>query len=172
MLWNNPQVSPPNGSLTVAGVAFQTMIAWIAGATLRVPIALNGVIYTIDFVRANGAYCRAVWTSDASTPTYPTPQWAVKSLALDGSSVAPLGATVTLGGLPIVLTSSTMRVHVNSDPFAAGVVQAYFTSEPNASPTTAQIDGDPLAAAVSQININNDPTAPGRLALTLTNDAT
>lgn len=105
VLWNNPVASPPIGSLTVAGVAFQTMFS-LAGSSIKVPLSLNGVVYSMDFVRSNGAYCRAVWTSDASTPSYNVPKWAANTLNLDGTSTSNPGQAIAIGGLPKILSET------------------------------------------------------------------
>jgi hypothetical protein len=94
----------PSGTLTVSGVAYQNLVTWLVGANIQVPLALTGVVWTIDILRSNGKYGRAVWTSDRSTPSYAVPSWATQYLTLAGGTVGSLGANVTIGALPILLT--------------------------------------------------------------------
>jgi hypothetical protein len=90
----------------MAGVAYQQMVSWLSGATIKVPLSLNGVVWSIDIVGGNGAYGRIVWTSDGSTPNYNVPNWAVNTLSLDGSSSSNAGQTIAISGLPKLLTET------------------------------------------------------------------
>jgi hypothetical protein len=108
VLWNNPVASPPSGSLTVAGIAYQTLVTWLVGATVTTPLTLTGVVWEVGITQASGVICRAVWTSDGTTPSYTVPGFATNYLKLDGSTVTGLGGTVNISGLPILFTNATV----------------------------------------------------------------
>lgn len=105
ILWSPPNVTPPNGALNVAGVAYQQIVNWMTGAFLSTPCSINGVIWTCGLTRGGGYQAQAVWTSDGSTPTFSVPGFATQYRDLAGATHGGLGVTVTLGANPILLES-------------------------------------------------------------------
>ena len=97
------QMWTSGGGLNAAGVAWQQMTKWMIGAMMTQAAQLSGVIYSMGFSRPGGYQALAVWTTDGSTPSYPTPAWATQYHDIAGNKTTGLGATVTLGRNPILL---------------------------------------------------------------------
>ena len=104
ILWSPPNVTPPNGALNVAGIAYQQLVGWLTGATLTSPLSVSGVVWSVNLTLAGGMQARAVWTVDGSTPSYPVPSWATQYKTLAGGTVTGLGATVVIGGNPLLFS--------------------------------------------------------------------
>jgi putative glycosyl hydrolase len=102
LLWTS------GGGLNAAGVAWQQMTKWMIGAFVTQTAQLTGVVYTMSFSRPGGYQAQAVWTTDGSTPTFPTPAWATQYHDTAGGKTTGLGATVTLGRNPILLESGNV----------------------------------------------------------------
>lgn len=94
------------GTLTAAGVSYEQVYKWMVGAAMLSTPRCNvptGVVYACNLVRSGGYQAQAVWTLDASTPSYTVPAWATQYHDLTGALTTGIGATVTIGPQPILL---------------------------------------------------------------------
>ncbi len=95
-LWQTPN------TLRTPGTAYGQVYDWIAGATLSVPCAAQGTVWTCTYTRAGGYQATAVWnTAGSSTFTYPSQYQQSKDLLGNVTSLS--GSSVTIGTWPILL---------------------------------------------------------------------
>ena len=88
------------------GVAYQQVYNWTAGATLTVPCAATGTVWTCQYSRANGYTAIAVWnTAGTSTYTVPSAEY-TQYRDLAGNTTALTSASVSIGLEPILLENT------------------------------------------------------------------
>jgi hypothetical protein len=92
---------PPN-TLRTPGTAYGQVYDWIAGATLSVPCAAKGTVWTCTYTRAGGYQAMAVWnTAGNSSFTFPSQYKQYKNLS--GKVTSTSGSRVSIGTWPILL---------------------------------------------------------------------
>jgi hypothetical protein len=91
----------PNTTRT-PGTAYEQIYNWTSGATLSVPCAASGNVWTCQYTRSSGYQAMAVWnTGGASTFTVPSGYSQYRDLM--GNTTKLNGNTVTVGLWPILL---------------------------------------------------------------------
>lgn len=92
---------PPN-SLRTTGSAYEQVHQWLSGATLTVPCAAAGAVWTCTITRTGGYQGLVVWnTSGNSSFTFPSQY--KQSRNLSGNTTSLSGSKVTIGTWPIIL---------------------------------------------------------------------
>jgi polysaccharide biosynthesis protein PslG len=95
---------PPSTTRT-PGTAYAQVYNWTSGATLSVPCAASGTVWTCQYARAGGYTAMAVWnTTGDSTFTVPAGGY-TQYRDLLGNTTTITGPTVTVGLWPILLES-------------------------------------------------------------------
>jgi Bacterial Ig-like domain (group 2) len=56
----------PNGTLNLAGTAYQNVYQWLEGASPTAPCTVNGTIWTCNLSRAGNYYAQAVWDNSST----------------------------------------------------------------------------------------------------------
>jgi hypothetical protein len=95
-LWQAPN------TLRTPGIAYGQIYDWIAGATVSIPCAAIGTVWTCTYTRTGGYQAMAVWnTVGNSSFTFPSQYTQYRDLT--GSVTSTSGSSVTIGTWPILL---------------------------------------------------------------------
>jgi polysaccharide biosynthesis protein PslG len=91
----------PN-SLRTPGIAYEQIHAWLLGATLSVPCAAKGTVWTCTLTRSGGYQAMAVWNT-AGNSSFTFPSQYKQYINLSGKVTSTSGSTVSIGTWPILL---------------------------------------------------------------------
>jgi polysaccharide biosynthesis protein PslG len=114
--WENPNSGTlwTGSGLTAAGVAYQQVENWVAGATPVGPCAQSGTVWTCSYSRPGGYQATAVWDtsqscsgSDCTTSSFTASAAFKQYLDIAGNSHTANG-TVPIGAKPILLQTGPL----------------------------------------------------------------